>query len=176
MFWAITWKISIFFIWKISFFGCKYTKQNNFRAIYTNFGRVYGQNHRRYQNIIECFFKRKPLKECFQHIFLNQNFHFKIRKKTLLFTPELKNWHFCVKSDVWAPNCEKNHRESLICYQETHVLLEVPSTDYSLSTGNFRGIVSLSKGWPLFWPYLCAFYWKEGWVCTIFCVTEYCFH
>ena len=31
-----------------------------------------------------------------------------------------------------------------------HILLEVPSTDYSLSMGNFRGIFSLSKDWPLF--------------------------
>ena len=31
-----------------------------------------------------------------------------------------------------------------------HILLEVPSTDYLLSMGNFRGIFSLSKGWPLF--------------------------
>ena len=45
---------------------------------------------------------------------------------------------------------EQNHRESLICYKETHILLEVPSTDYSLSMGSFRGIFSLSKGWPLF--------------------------
>ena len=44
----------------------------------------------------------------------------------------------------------KKIRESLICYQVTHVLLDVPSTDYSLSVGNFRGIFSLSKGWPLF--------------------------
>ena len=44
----------------------------------------------------------------------------------------------------------KNHRESLICYQETHILLQVISTDYSLSMWNFRGIFSFSKGWPLF--------------------------
>ena len=31
-----------------------------------------------------------------------------------------------------------------------HILLDVPSTDYSLSMGNFRGIFILSKGWPLF--------------------------
>ena len=37
-----------------------------------------------------------------------------------------------------------------MCYQEMHMLLEVPSTDYLLSMGNFRGIFSLSKGWPLF--------------------------
>ena len=42
------------------------------------------------------------------------------------------------------------HRESFSCYQETHILLEVPSTDYSLSMGNFRGIFSLSKCWSLF--------------------------
>ena len=29
-------------------------------------------------------------------------------------------------------------------------MLEVPSTDYSLSVGNFRGIFNLTKGWPLF--------------------------
>ena len=29
-------------------------------------------------------------------------------------------------------------------------MLEVPSTDYSLSVGNFRGIFSLSKGWSFF--------------------------
>ena len=44
----------------------------------------------------------------------------------------------------------KNHAENLFFYQETHILLEVPSTDYSLSMGNFRGIFSLSKGWPRF--------------------------
>ena len=66
------------------------------------------------------------------------------------FYPKIKNLHFCIKSDVWAPKCEKTHRESLICYQETHILLEIPSTDYSLFMGNFRGIFSLSKGWSLF--------------------------
>ena len=48
------------------------------------------------------------------------------------------------------PTVKKSHRESFICYQQTHILLEVPSTDYSLSMGNFRGIFSLSKGCPLF--------------------------
>ena len=38
----------------------------------------------------------------------------------------------------------------IIYYQETHILLEVPSTDYFLSMGNFLGIFSLSKGLPLF--------------------------
>ena len=77
-------------------------------------------------------------------------FILKFAKTTTIFYPKFKNWHFGVKSDVWAPNCEKNHRESLICYQGTHILLEVPSADYSLSMGNFRGIFSLSKGLPLF--------------------------
>ena len=81
----------------------------------------------------------------------NQNSHFKTRQKHY-FLP--KNWKlaflrqkWCLGSQLW-----KNHRESLICYQEIHILLEVhvPSTDYSLSMGNFRGISSLSKGWPLF--------------------------
>ena len=29
-------------------------------SIYAHFGRVRGQNHKKYQNIVECFFKRKP--------------------------------------------------------------------------------------------------------------------
>ena len=45
---------------------------------------------------------------------------------------------------------EINHREGLICYQETHILLEVPPADHSLSMGNCRGVFSLSKGWSLF--------------------------
>ena len=50
----------------------------------------------------------------------------------------------------WCLGSRLKNRESLICYQETHILLEVTSTDYSLSMGKFRGIFSLSKGWPLF--------------------------
>ena len=40
------------------------------------------------------------------------------------------------------PTVKKNQRERRMCYQETHILLEVPSIDYSLSLGNFRGIFS----------------------------------
>ena len=47
------------------------------------------------------------------------------------------------------PTVKKNHRESLICYQETHILLEVPSTDFSLSMGELSRHFSLAKGWPL---------------------------
>ena len=74
-------------------------------SIYTNFGRVYGQNHRRYQNIVE----KKALKECFQQKKWNKNFHFKICKKNkqTIFYQKIKNLHFRVKSDVWAPKCEK---------------------------------------------------------------------
>ena len=70
--------------------------------------------------------------------------------KNTPFYPKIKNWHFRVKSDIWGLDCEKNHRESRICYQEMHILLDVPSTDYSLSLGNVLGIFSLRKGWPLF--------------------------
>ena len=55
--------------------------------------------------------------------------------KTLHFTQKIENWHFWVKSDVWAPEREKNHRESRVFYQETHILLAVPTTDYLLSVG-----------------------------------------
>ena len=48
------------------------------------------------------------------------------------------------------PTVKKIIEKAYFCYQETHILLEVPSTDYSLSMGIFRGIFSLSKGWFLF--------------------------
>ena len=54
-------------------------------------------------------------------------------------------------SHVWGIRSVRNTvQQSLICYQEMYILLEVLSTDYSLSMGNFRGIFSLSNGWPLF--------------------------
>ena len=56
-------------------------------------------------------------------IFEIEIFHFKIHKKTLLFTQKLKIDIF--ESKVMS----KNQRKGLICYQETHILLDVPSTD-----------------------------------------------
>ena len=64
-------------------------------------------------------------------------FVLKVTKKTLL--QKLKIEIFASKVMSWLLTV-KNQRESLICYQETHILLEVPSTDYSLSMGNFQGI------------------------------------
>ena len=78
--------------------------------------------------------------------------------KNTTFYPKIKNLHFRVKSDVWAPKCEKLIEKALFVIKKTHILLEVTSTDYSLSMGNFRGIFSLSKGWSLFQ----AIYLNEG--------------
>ena len=78
---------------------------------------------------------------------MNQNFHFKIRKKSLFFTQKLKIDIFASKVMSGLPVVTKNHRESLTCYQETYFLLEI---NYSLSVENFRGIFSLLRGWPLF--------------------------
>ena len=77
----------------------------------------------------------------------NNNKKTTTKKQQQLFTQKLKIWcqMWCQGSKLW-----KTHKESLIYYQETHILLEVPSTDYSLSMGNFRGIFSLSKCWSLF--------------------------
>ena len=33
--------------------------------------------------------------------------------KNTTFYPKTENWHFCVKSDVWAPNCEKITQKAL---------------------------------------------------------------
>ena len=44
-------------------------------------------------------------------VFPIKNFEIKILivkfAKNTPFYPKIKNWHFRVKSDVWAPNCEK---------------------------------------------------------------------
>ena len=97
--------------------------------------------------------------------------------KNTTFYPKIKNWHFRVKSDVWAPNyCENIIEKTLFVIKKRTIMLEVPSTDYSLSMGNFRGILASQRVGLFFWTYLCAFYSKEGWVCMILCVTEYCFH
>ena len=105
----------------------------------------------------------------------NQNLHFKIRKKKnkkkntkkhyfiskkLKLTFSLQKW--CLGSQMWV-----NQKESLIYYQEMHILLEVLSTVYSLSVGNFRGILFPQRVGLFFWPYLFDFYSKEGWVCLI---------
>ena len=95
----------------------------------------------------------------------------KKKKKKTTFYPKIKKNTFsrqkwCLGSQMW-----KTHRESLISYQETHILLEVPSTDYSLSMGKFRGILASQRIGLLSWPYLCVFYSNGGWVCMTLCVT-----
>ena len=60
-------------------------------STYTNFGMVYGQNHWRYLNIGECFFKRKSQRSVSNKKIWNQNFHFKIRNKNTTFYPKIKN-------------------------------------------------------------------------------------
>ena len=54
-----------------------------------------------------------------KRVFSTKNFEIKIfilkfakkkkkkKKKNPTFYPKIKNLHFCVKSDVWAPKCEK---------------------------------------------------------------------
>ena len=114
-------------------------------STYTNFGRVHGHNHRIYKKkSLNVSLKGSP-----KGVFPTKKFYIKIFilkfAKNTNFTKKLtfSRQKFC--SQLW-----KLHRQSLICYQETHILLEVSSTDYLLSMGNFRGISSLSKGWPLF--------------------------
>ena len=92
-------------------------------------------------------------------------------KTTLLFTQKLKIYIFASKVMSGLPTVI----EKALCYQETHILLEVASTDYSLSMGNFEAFLASQRVGLFFRPYLCAFYWKEGRVCMTLCVTEYCF-
>ena len=47
------------------------------------------------------------------------------------------------------PTMRKSWRKPYFLSRNAH-FADVPSTDHSLSMGNFRGIFSLSKGWPLF--------------------------
>ena len=87
-------------------------------------------------------------------VFLKKNFEIKIfvlkfTKNTTCY-PKIKNGHFRVKKDVWASNCEHTREKALFVIMKRTFLLEAPSTDHSLSMGKFRGIFSLSKGWPLF--------------------------
>ena len=69
-----------------SYMACDiFTQQNNLWvtkytfSLYANFDRVYGQNHRRYWNIVDCFLKWNLKTSASNNKIWNENFHFKIR-------------------------------------------------------------------------------------------------
>ena len=96
--------------------------------------------------------------------------------KNTIFYPNIKNWHFRGKCDGWFSQLWKNYRESLTCYQETHIFQRYPLQIIRCLWWTFEEFLASQWVGLFFWQYLCTFYWKEGWVCMMFCVTEYSFH
>ena len=69
--------------------------------------------------------------------------------KNTLFYPKIKNWHFHVKNDVWAPTVKKSHRKPYLLSRNAHFAIRTLYRLFVVS-GELSRHFSLLKGWPLF--------------------------
>ena len=95
-------------------------------SIYANFDRVYGQNHRRYWNIVDCFWKWNPKRSVSNNKFWNENFHFKICKKKAAFYSKMENWHLHMISNTWLQTVNKSWRKFFISIKKLTFFYRYP--------------------------------------------------
>ena len=79
--------------------------------------------------------------------------------KNTTFYPKIKKIHFRVKSDVWAPRCEKLIEKALFVIKKRTFCYRYPIQIIRCLWGTFEAVLSSQR---VRWPYLCVFYSNEG--------------